>query len=255
MSEPPILIRAYPAVIQRMSGRTLTGRLVPYNVPTPVVDVLPDSDPEFYREGFRPGAFASQLNSTGKGVIRKIGLIHRHEGGLGYLGPFVALREAPDGLYGDVNVMPTKADDVAALLGDGIDELSIEFHLIGKGGNTEVDAAGVRWRTKAYLHQVALEPKGAYSQAQVLAYRAEADEEQKEQAEQAEAEKARLAEEEKQRAEADEELKRAEASAEAAAERKRRWDELTSRVDPELERQQRLVRDYGITQPGGYRTL
>jgi HK97 family phage prohead protease len=242
---------------------------VPYNVPTEVVDVEAGK-PEFYREGFRPGAFGSQLNSNSKGVIRKIGLIHRHEGGLGYLGPFVALREAADGLYGDVSVLPTKAEDVGALLGEGIDELSIEFHLVGRSGNTEVDAAGVRWRTRAYLHQVALEPKGAYSQAQVLAYRSEVDEEQREQAAAAAAAEAQreaddsaaaAAEEERLRAEAaaateaeaqrraDEEARqRAEADAEAAVERKRRWEELTQRVGPATQRQAELVRIYGIPQ-------
>jgi HK97 family phage prohead protease len=261
MTEPTVHVRAYPAQIKKNGPRQLTGRLVPYNVATDVLDMEDDGQPDLYREGFRPGAFASQLNSTSKGVIRKISLIHRHEGGLGFLGPFVALREQPDGLYGDVNIVPTKAEDVGALIQDGIDELSIEFHLIGRANHTEVDGTGVRWRTRAYLHQVALEPKGAYSQAQVLAYRAAIDEEQKEQAEANAAEQAKLAREKAEQEEAeDQRLReeaeaaavrvRTEAEAEATLERRRRWEELTARVPKVAIEQAELVRIYGIPRPG-----
>lgn len=235
-------LRAFPSPqIERIGPRQLTGRLVPYNTPADVLDELPNGQVDVYREGFRPGAFGPQANANDKGVLAKIGLIHRHDGGLGFLGPFTALREQPDGLYGDVAILRSKADDVEDLLAAGVEELSVEFRL-PRRDHTEVDGEGVRWRNRAHLDQVALEPRGAYRTAQVLAYRAEIDE-------QAAAEAAEEAAREVVRAGAE----RADADAEAALERRRRWDELTGRLDSELERQRQYVRTYGITQPGGPR--
>lgn len=231
--------RAFPTVLKQSSPRHLTGRLVPYNVPTRVLDELPDGELDIYQEGFRPGAFEPQVNARERGVLNKIGLIHRHEGGLGYLGPFVALREEADGLWGDVTILPTRADDVATLLEAGVNELSIEFRL-PRPPNT-VEESGVRWRTRAHLDQVALEPRGAYRQAQVLAFREELDELEAEKA----AEKARLAEE----------AAKVEREATEALMRRQRWDELVGRIDTEKDKQAELVRNYGMTQPGGYGTL
>lgn len=221
-------------------ARQMTGRLVPYNVVATVLDETP-AGREIYQEGFRPGAFDGQVTngSTNRGILSKISLIHRHEGGLGFLGPFVALREMPDGLWGDANVVPSKADDVAALIRDGVQELSIEFR-VPKADGTSVTDDGVRWRTRAYLEQVALEPKGAYSTAQVLAFRKEVEEAELEEAEAA-AEKS----------EADQALELAEATQAAVLQRRQQWDELTGRIDALMTEQEKLVRHYGVTQPGG----
>lgn len=241
--------RAFPTMVERTGPRELSGRLVPYDESAHVVDFLADGQIDLYREGFRRGAFGPQASSTSQGVIAKVSLIHRHEGGLGYLGPFTALREAPDGLYGTARIMPSLEDNVAMLLDSGIRELSVEFRVAKD--STEVDADGVRWRTRAHLDQVALEPKGAYSSAQVLAYRAAADEQHEEQA----AEQARREAEEAERLEAEAAERAvaaaAEAEQEAAAERRRAWDELSERFDTERERQKQLVREYGVTKPGG----
>ena len=254
-------IRAVPAILgatSRNGQRFLTGRLVPYGVVADVLDEV-DGKREFYREGFRPGAFRLQAGPTVADKLSKIGLRHTHErgGGLGYLGPFVALRDEPDGLYGDARIMPTLVDNVEALLESGVDELSIEFGLSPRATNTEVGADGVRWRTRAHLLQVALEPMGAYSTAQVLAFRAEADELAKEEAAAAEAAQA---EEAAKQAEADaealasaEERRRVEAAAEAAEARHRRWVELTDRIDGEMDRQKRYLADLGLTVPGGFK--
>ena len=245
--------RAYPAQLQQTGKRTLSGRLVPYNEPADVVDQMPDGELEVYREGFRPGAFTPQM--TDQGSVQKIGLIHRHEGGLGYLGPFIGLRDAPDGLYGDVRVLPSKASDVEALLDSGVRELSVEFRL-PRTGHTTVDADGVRWRTRAHLDQVALEPRGAYSRAEVLAYRHEVDEAQREQSEAeqaAEAEAQAQAEAQAAQDAADAEARqRVEDAATALAERKRLWDEMTARTPAAVEKQQEYVRDFGLTKPGGW---
>ena len=243
----PLFIRAYPAKIEQTGTRSLSGLLVPYNEPAEVMDILADGQTDHYREGFRPGAFTSQASSREKGVFGRIGLIHRHDGGLGYLGPFTSLMERADGLWGEAMVMPTKAPDVMALLESGIDELSVEFRL--PRSNHTVEEGGTRWRVRAHLDQVALEPKGAYSSARVLAFRAEVDEEQKEQAE-VEARHRREADEEAQKLEA--ERLAVEAAATEAIERKRLWDEYTSRLDRDMAKQQEYVRDFGLTIPGGY---
>lgn len=241
-----LFIRAYPAELQRIDQHQLTGRLVPYDVVADVLDELPDGQIDVYQEGFRRGAFEPQVALRSK--LSKISLVHTHEGGLGYLGPFVALREQPDGLYGDVRVLRSRADDVEDLLEAGVNELSVEFRL-PRTGHTEVDASGVRWRTRAHLDRVALEPKGAYTSAQVIAYRTEVDEERR-----AEAEAAAAADAERQAREAEAAQVAAAlvAEADAALERRQRWEELTGRLDGERAKQEQLVRDYGITQPGGF---
>ena len=229
-------LRAFPTDLKRTGPRQLTGRLVPYDEPTYVMDELPGG-PDIYQEGFRPGAFSRQANTTEKGVLSRIGLIHSHDGGVGYLGPFTALREGSDGLYGEAAILRSRAGDVDDLLDSGVRELSIEFHVPQKD-HTEVDGAGIRWRTRAHLHHVALEPKGAYSSAQVLAYRARMDEQAQEQAEteSAEAEVARQLEVE-------------------AAARRRRWEELAGRAEVEAARQAEMIKSFGVTKPGGFGSL
>jgi HK97 family phage prohead protease len=234
MTNQLIHVRAFPSEISRSGPRQLTGRLVPYDSVADVLDELPDGKLDVYQEGFRAGAFGAQAQSDEPRAFAKISLVHRHEGGLGFLGPFTALREQADGLYGDVAVLRSKADDVEDLLAAGVNELSVEFR-VPRAQYTHVDDAGVRWRTRAHLDQVALEPKGAYGNAQVLAYRAEVD------AEKAEAEAA--AEAQRQQAEAD---------VEAAAHRRDQFRKLTSRLDSDLARQADYMKTYGLTVPRKY---
>jgi HK97 family phage prohead protease len=245
MTKHLTFLRAYPTTIERTGQRQLTGRLVPYGVVTDVGDELPDGRVDIYREGFRAGAFSPQADAGKQRFVAKIGLVHSHDGGLGYLGPFTALREEADGLYGDVAILRSRADDVEDLLASGISELSVEFR-VPKANATETAADGVRWRTRAHLDQVALEAKGAYGSARVLAYRAEVDEAQRQDAEEA-AEEQRRTDKANAEAQLEEKAKRA---AEAAAERRRRFTELAARLEPEQERQRQLVHDYGLTQPG-----
>jgi regulator of protease activity HflC (stomatin/prohibitin superfamily) len=162
---------------------------------------------------------------------------------------FTALRDEADGLHGDVRIMPTKADDLAALLDSGVDELSIEFRVPKADHTVEVD--GVRWRVRAHLDQVALEPKGAYSQARVLAYRDEVDDQQRAQAE---ADAAKEAERQELEALGAAEKARRDAEAEeqaAALKRRQEFDALAARVDHDKKVQQEYIRDYGMTLPPG----
>lgn len=219
MSDQQVFVRAFATGLEQTGPRQLTGRVVPYNAPARVADRLPDGNLDIYTEGFRAGAFAPQASSNEPGVLRRIGLVHTHEGGLGYLGPFVALRDEPDGLWGDVVVLRSKASDVEDLIEAGVRELSVEYRLPRTGQHTEV-VDGVRWRTRAHLDRVAMEAKGAYGDgARVLAFREDLDELAREEDERREAaETAAAAADAKARAEA--------AAAEAAAERKRRWEAI-----------------------------
>jgi HK97 family phage prohead protease len=214
-----------------------------------VADPTDNGKHDVYREGFRRGAFDGQVLTGGKnkGVFTRIGLIHKHEGGLGYLGPFTHLREGADGLYGTASIVSSKSTDVADLLDDGIDELSIEFRLRG-AESTIVDSDGVRWRTSVHLDQVALEPKGAYSTAQVLQYRAEMDALEREELEAKEAEDAKRLAEESQ-------TKQLEDEAAAVLARRAAWDEMTARIDRDVLNQRELERTYGVMQQRGYRRI
>lgn len=166
-----VLVRAFATDVgYDANKRTLTGRFVPYGETARVADPLPDgSGLDVYDEGFRFGAFARQAQTVEPGNLARIGLVHSHDGGLGFLGPVKRLAEEEDGLYGDVSVLRSKVDDVEDLLADGVDGLSIEF--LERRGGTDVDRTGVRWRTSAHLIRIALEAKGAYAGARVMALR------------------------------------------------------------------------------------
>jgi hypothetical protein len=195
MNEVHVLhVRTFPADLEMSEGQ-LFGRLVPYNVATKVLDRLPNGRIEIYDEGFRPGVFARQAASTEPGVVRRIELVHTHQGGLGFLGPATGLEERSDGTYGFFQVLRSKRSDVEDLMAAGIGDLSVEFR--ERPGSDQVED-GVTWRTDARLDRVALEAMGAYQGAEVLSFR-DLDEMIEEHA-------------------ADEERKRAEAEATAAAE-------------------------------------
>jgi HK97 family phage prohead protease len=235
----PIFVRAFPTVLEQKSPHELLGRFVPFDVPTKVADPLPSGRWDIYVEGFKRGAFAPQADSREPGVLRRIGLVHTHEGGLGYLGPVVSLREEDDGLWGDVAVLRSKASDVEDLIAAGVDQLSVEFRLPSMAANTVV-VDGVRWRTRAHLDQVALEPKGSYPGARVAAFRADIDELAREQAEAEAAEEAAAKE-------AADAAAKAKADEEAAAERRRRWDELCARTEAEEARSAEYHQRFGIS--------
>lgn len=241
MTERDVYLRAFTTDVQRTGPRTLSGRLVPYNVVADVADEVPGGELDVYREGFRPGAFAPQANAKGPAMAARIGLVHRHEGGLGFLGPFQSLSEEPDGLYGEATVLRSRADDVEDLLDNGTRELSVEFR-VPRAGGTEVDDDGVRWRTRAHLDQVALEPRGAYRQAEVLNFRAEAEERERTQAVMDE-EEATL------RAALAEEAAAAEREATAALARRARFEALAGRYDDAARRQRELLDQYGFAAP------
>jgi HK97 family phage prohead protease len=176
MTEPLLLVRSFATMLERTDRRTLEGIFVPWDVPADVADIEIDRNGDRvltrYREGFRLGAFDKQVLSPEPGVVRRIALRDQHHGGLGKLGTVVAMRNEPIGLHGTVNVLPSRVDDLEALLDDGVDGLSAEFHPLARPSLTP---DGTVWRTKAHLVGVALEASPAYADARVLAMRAAAE--------------------------------------------------------------------------------
>lgn len=164
----PTLLRRYSAVLSRPDERTLTGRVVPYDEITDVVDVLEDGSLDSYREGFRRGVFDRAAKDP-----RRIRLIDGHaEHGPGpHFGIATELRSDETGLDVDFRILPTRQSDLETMLDVGVTDLSVGFRPV-KGG-TDVARDGVRWRTRAVLIHVALEPTGSYPGAEVLAYRGE----------------------------------------------------------------------------------
>ncbi len=167
----PTFYRVGLTDLDRPDPHTLTGRAVPYDTPAQVTDQLPTGALDTYQEGFRSGAFDHQF-----GTPHRVRLVDGHSPD-GLVGPDLAIatemRNADDGLHVDFRVFDQSASKVAELLDVGVADLSVGFSPARMG--TEIDDAGVRWRTKALLRHVSLEPVGSYDGAQVLAFRGEPD--------------------------------------------------------------------------------
>lgn len=231
------------AALEYSEGQ-LFGRLVPYDVSTRVADVLADGKLDVYQEGFRSGAFATQAGSQEPGVIKRVAFwhTHNHQDGAGYFGPARSLTEEPDGLHGEIRVLSSKRNDLADLLDEGINQLSIEFREMR--GGTSIDDSGVRWRTDARILGVVLDPRGAYPGAEVLSYRS-LDELAEEQA--------AAEEEERQRAEAEKveadrvaaELEAERAAAEESAARARQMADLGEYLAAQRAQQAELAQRFG----------
>jgi HK97 family phage prohead protease len=163
----PTLYRLVPAELARPDARTLTGTAVRYDTPTDVVDLLPDGTADVYREGFRSSAFVNSFAQP-----QRVRLVdgHQIDGSQGPdIGIAVAMRSEADALVVDFRLFPETAGKVEMLLDEGVQGLSVGF--APARGGTELDAAGVRWRTRAMLRHVALVPQGAYPGAEVTALR------------------------------------------------------------------------------------
>jgi HK97 family phage prohead protease len=165
----PLLVRRFTAEhVTQTDGRTLTGRVVPYDTTADVVDMLPDGGFDAYREGFRNTAFVHEMDGP-----HRVRLVDGHHPD-GTHGPDLAvgaaMRNLDDGLEMDFRMLTEHdAEKTRTLLDVGVAGLSVGFKPC-RGGTT-IDPDGTRWRTKALLLHVSLEAAGAYPDAQVLALR------------------------------------------------------------------------------------
>lgn len=167
MSE--ILFRSLPTTLERVDRSTLECRFVPFDVTAIAIDPLPDGTVDRYQEAFAATVFDRQLKAAEKepGVFQRITAFDEHRGSK--LGFTTVLRRESDGIYGSVRVLPSRVDDVEALLEEGVNNLSIEF--VALRGGTRRLSDGTRLRTDAHLRGVALVSQGAYQGAEVLAMR------------------------------------------------------------------------------------
>ncbi len=163
--DPERLVREVTFAVEG-DGRTIEARIVPYNTPTQVVDAPHNGGTGIpYVERWVPGAFEKQQKAADKVLLN-----FEHEKGLrGVVGHGVALREAPDALYGTFRVHPGPDGDKALhMVNEGIlSGLSIEAMPV----KTMRSKEGFVDRIKARLDNVALVRKGAYAEALVLAVR------------------------------------------------------------------------------------
>ncbi len=163
--DPERLVREVTFAVEG-DGRTIEARIVPYNAPTEVVDHPRNGGTGIpYVERWLPGAFSRQQKAADKVLLN-----FEHEQGLrGVVGHGVALREAPDALYGTFRVHPgTDGDKALHMVNEGVlTGLSIEAMPV----KTMRSKEGFVDRVKAKLDNVALVRRGAYADALVLAVR------------------------------------------------------------------------------------
>lgn len=146
-------------------GRTVEGRVVPYDAPAPLF-----GDRVF--EVFKRGAFTKTLRERGKGV--PLYLTH-HARSL--IGRAVEWRDQDDGLHASFRVSETdQGEEALTLIRDGaLHSFSIGFIPVpGKTKIIDEDNRKVIYeRSEVKLDHVALVPNPAYRQARVLALRSE----------------------------------------------------------------------------------
>lgn len=162
------LVRSVPVLDVSFEQNELEAIFVPWNRPARVFD--PD-EPEPYEEGFRPGAFDPQLLDP-RFRPAEVPLLPRH-GSSETFGHARKLDSTDVGLHGVVAIRPSLRDDVAQMVDDGIDSMSIEFFALQRG--PRITDTGVRWRDRAVLVAVAMTSKPAYDDAKVLALREQHD--------------------------------------------------------------------------------
>lgn len=146
----------------RGDGRTVTGIVVPYNKPAPIVDVGGR-----YTEVFVPGAFARTVAER-QGRVK---FLAHHDARSMPLGRSTLLREDQNGLYGEFRVSQTVAGDEAlALIRDGaLDAFSIGFSPLRDDWSR--DRSSVT-RVEARLREVSAVNFPAYEDALISGVRA-----------------------------------------------------------------------------------
>jgi hypothetical protein len=139
-----LLHRDAPIVATDPATRTITARLVSYNDPRPVVDVIAGRAHR-YTETHAPESITP---------LERMHVRDAHDGAL--IGHLAATRDEPDGLYGDLVIADTAAArDVMALIdAHTIDAVSMEFAPGTDGEVWSADRSSVT-RTRSTLYGVA----------------------------------------------------------------------------------------------------
>lgn len=167
-TERTVLHRTYAADAQ-VEGRTVDVRLVPFGEVARVADP-PDYTP--YDEEWMPGVFDHQLRAP-----NRIHANYEHMAGpANIVGHGLELRSEADGYHASFEIHETPQGDatLAMLRGGALPAVSLEAHPVR---NTR-SSGGVIQRVKANLRGMAFTRQGAFEGAQVLAVRADGEEDE-----------------------------------------------------------------------------
>ena len=156
----------------RNDGRTVEGRIVPYNEPAAVVDIHPETlRREPFLEVFTPGAIAQQLQkiadlNRGRTNFIRFNLDHGEDLSR-QIGFARELSEKDDGAYATFGLYDSEnLDLIQSMLRESHDGLSVEFvdhDPIVKGDTV--------YRRSVEIRAVAATPFAAYQTARILAVR------------------------------------------------------------------------------------
>jgi|SRR5215467_5033748 len=143
-------------------GRTIIGRVVPYNVAARVSD----NGGPVYEEAFAPGAFARMARAP-----HRVSLVFEHRGGImDHVGKAAAFEDRPDGLWGSFRATRNSpvADQALAMIADDED---IGFSVGFVPLSTRNGAHGLQVRTRCHLEEVSLVRDRAYEDATIASVR------------------------------------------------------------------------------------
>lgn len=168
---PAVLLRRGRIEETSGDGRELVARIFPYDVVRTVADEV-DGRLDRYREAFAPGAARPQIDTPALHRAITLRDLHGDRGvGGGRAGYALDLTDDAGGPLGRFRVLPHAYDDVAQMIEDGIDGVSVGF--VAVRSRAVRDASGeVRRRLRVLIEHVALEPIPAYDTARVLTLRA-----------------------------------------------------------------------------------
>lgn len=145
-------------------GRTVVGRIVPYNEVVEFVD--PWDGMKVKRERFVPGAFAKQ---SSPGAWSRVRLSHEHDEGFeNNIGYGRSIEDRDDGAYASFRLYETDAAKAREMIEHSHGGLSLEFE---PRGRDKEDADGVIVRDSVHVRRVGITNDPAYRGAKVLAVR------------------------------------------------------------------------------------
>lgn len=152
----------------RDDGRSIYGRIVPFNVAAHVIERNAQGEIEEYDEAFLPTSFNTMIrHGQDRGNFGWIGLNldHDEKDRVGYAR---SVEVKDDGAYAEFKLYKSKDLELhRSMLEESHTGLSVEF--MDMADPREVD--GVRMRTQVYVKGVAATPQPCYADAGVLAMR------------------------------------------------------------------------------------
>lgn len=172
MNERAFYVRSLASIDVDAEHGTAEALLVPYNTPTPIVEMQPGRGRVRYTELFLPGAFERALRA-GAG---RIPFVYNHSESFGdRMGVFTRFWETAAGLFGAARFDASKRDAVHDAVSSSHGGISIAFlSLVPRAFSERPDS--IVERRSVILEHVAAVSTPAYADARVLAVRNIADE-------------------------------------------------------------------------------